>query len=243
LEEAFMDNEVNGSSRPGKLRGMLFRVAVLFAILLFLPFPIAGTLDWPGAWADGAIMILFFIVSRVLAWRKNPGLLEERGRFLKNEEVKPWDKVLSIIVGLVGYFGILVVAALDRRFSWSSNVSWLVILSGFCLVALGNALASWAFLSNRFFSGVVRIQKERGHVVVDSGPYRIVRHPGYLGGIISDIGSVFLLGSYWALIPAALTIAAMGIRTYLEDMTLMKELSGYPEFSEKTRFRLIPGIW
>ncbi|MCC7513034.1 MAG: isoprenylcysteine carboxylmethyltransferase family protein, partial [Anaerolineae bacterium] len=94
-----------------------------------------------------------------------------------------------------------------------------------------------------FFSGVVRIQKERGHVVVDSGPYRLVRHPGYLGSVIGDLGIPLLLGSYWALIPALLTVGAVFVRAALEDKTLQDELPGYIEYARRTRYRLIPGVW
>jgi len=98
-------------------------------------------------------------------------------------------------------------------------------------------------LANRFFSGVVRIQNERGHSVVSDGPYRWVRHPGYAGGFIGDLALPLLLGSAWAFIPAALTAGAVVLRTALEDRTLQAELPGYREYAQRTRFRLLPGVW
>ena len=108
---------------------------------------------------------------------------------------------------------------------------------------LGYAFSSWALIVNRFFSGTVRIQTERGHHVVTDGPYRIIRHPGYAGSLLGYVFIPILLDSLWAFIPAVLLIIVMFIRTASEDSTLQTELPGYAEYAEKTRYRLIPGIW
>lgn len=232
------------SPSPNRVSISMFaRVAVLFLLLMLFPFPIAGRWDWWGAWASGILMVVSFIVSRAIAARVHPDLLAERGKFLAHEDVKPWDKILSPIVGLFGMIAISATAALNLRFGWPPRASLGMQLTGLAIVALGYALASWALIVNRFFSGVVRIQKERGHVVVDSGPYRLVRHPGYLGSVIGDLGIPLLLGSYWALIPALLTVGAVFVRAALEDETLQDELPGYAEYARRTRYRLIPGVW
>jgi protein-S-isoprenylcysteine O-methyltransferase Ste14 len=222
---------------------MIVRVAILFLVLLLLPFPIAGSWDWWGAWANGLLLIVFFIISRLIVARRHPDLLVERGRFMAHEDIKPWDKILGLLVGLVGAVLTIVVAGLDFRLGWRPQVSLPVVLIGLAGVILGNLLASWAVVANRFFSGVVRIQKERGHVVVEDGPYRYVRHPGYLSGVISDLAAALLLGSYWALIPASLTAMALVLRTALEDRTLQEELPGYKEYTRRTPYRLLPGVW
>jgi protein-S-isoprenylcysteine O-methyltransferase Ste14 len=116
-------------------------------------------------------------------------------------------------------------------------------LIGLLLVALGYAIATWAMLSNRFFSGVVRVQTERGHEVVDSGPYRFVRHPGYAGSLLAGIGFPLALSSMWAWLPLLLVLVVTVVRTRLEDETLRQELPGYDAFSARTRFRLLPGVW
>jgi protein-S-isoprenylcysteine O-methyltransferase Ste14 len=140
-------------------------------------------------------------------------------------------------------FPLVIVAGLDHRFGWSPVFPlWLIVL-GIFLIALGYAFSVWAFVENRFFSSVVRIQTDRGHVVCDSGPYRIVRHPGYAGNILPLLGIVLALSSLWTLIPAAVALVIAVIRTALEDRTLQDELPGYKEYARRVRYRLFPGIY
>jgi protein-S-isoprenylcysteine O-methyltransferase Ste14 len=114
---------------------------------------------------------------------------------------------------------------------------------GVGIAVLSAALIAWAMRSNKFFSSVVRIQKDRGHVVVSSGPYRFVRHPGYTGISAFTLATPLILNSLWAFVPAVLTAAVSGLRTFLEDRTLHNELEGYPDYARKVRYRLVPGIW
>jgi protein-S-isoprenylcysteine O-methyltransferase Ste14 len=114
---------------------------------------------------------------------------------------------------------------------------------GFVLISLGYAFAAWALAENRFFSSVVRIQTDRGHVVCDSGSYRIVRHPGYAGNMLALPGMVLALSSMWTLVPAAVALIIAVIRTSLEDRTLQDELPGYRDYARRVRYRLIPGIY
>jgi len=140
-------------------------------------------------------------------------------------------------------YPLVIVAGLDHRYGWSPAFpSWLVVL-GFVLIALGYAFATWAFAENRFFSSVVRIQTERGHVVCDSGPYRVVRHPGYAGNVPPLLGIALALSSVWTLAPAAAALTITVIRTALEDRTLQDELPGYREHAQRVRYRLIPGLY
>ena len=138
---------------------------------------------------------------------------------------------------------LFVVAGLDHRFAWSPHFStWLNFL-GLALAAAGYGFAGWAFLENRFFSAVVRIQPERGHVVCDTGPYRIVRHPGYAGSLLPPFAMVLALDSVWTLIPATAAVVIAVVRTALEDRTLQEELPGYRDYADRVRYRLIPGIY
>jgi protein-S-isoprenylcysteine O-methyltransferase Ste14 len=132
---------------------------------------------------------------------------------------------------------------LDFRFEWSPPLPLAVHVVSLAVILLGYAFSTWAMIANRFFSGTVRIQTERGHTTVTDGPYRIVRHPGYAGAVIAYLVTPFALGTLWALVPTGLTVILYVVRTALEDRTLQEELPGYAEYAKKTRFRLVPGIW
>jgi len=140
-------------------------------------------------------------------------------------------------------FPMVIIAGLDHRYNWSSEFPLWLNLIGFILISLGYAFAAWAVTENRFFSSVVRIQTDRGHVVCDTGPYRFVRHPGYAGNILALFGIVLALSSVWTLIPAAVASVIAVIRTVLEDQTLQEELPGYRDYAQRVRYRLIPGIY
>jgi protein-S-isoprenylcysteine O-methyltransferase Ste14 len=136
-----------------------------------------------------------------------------------------------------------VVAGLDVRFHWTGPIRLASHLSGLLVTILGYALFLWAMASNAFFSEGVRIQVERDHAVVSGGPYRYVRHPGYVGAILAQVATPFLLGSLWALIPGLVSAMLYVVRTHLEDKTLIEELPGYREYAQQTSYRLMPGVW
>lgn len=202
-----------------------------------------GDLGWWQAWVYSLLIVAAGPGGRIWAERRHPGLLAERQNMEKIQSAKSWDKVLAPLMALSVTFPLVIVAGLDHRFGWSPIFSlWLIVL-GFLLISLGYAFAAWALAENRFFSSVVRIQTDRGHVVCDSGPYRIVRHPGYAGNILALPGIVLALGSLWTLIPAVIAIIIAVIRTELEDRTLQEELKGYKEYVQRVQYRLIPGIY
>jgi protein-S-isoprenylcysteine O-methyltransferase Ste14 len=183
------------------------------------------------------------IAGRALAERRHPGLLAERDQSPNMPGVKKWDKVLSPLMGVSISFPLIIVAGLDHRNGWSPAFPLWLNLLGLFLVASGYALAVWALVENRFFSGTVRIQTERGHVVCDTGPYRLMRHPGYAGNILPLAGMVLAFSSLWTIIPAAVALIIVLVRTALEDRTLQEELPGYREYARNVRYRLFPGIW
>ena len=201
--------------------------------------------DW-GWWQGWAYSLLFAssgIGIRIWAERRHPGLMAERAQLSRAQDVKSWDRLLAPLMALSLGLPLFVVAGLDHHFGWSPDFpSWLNIV-GLVLAAAGYGFAGWAFLENRFFSAVVRIQSERGHVVCDTGPYKIVRHPGYSGSVLPPFAMAVALGSLWTLIPAAAAVVIAVVRTTLEDRTLQKELPGYREYAERVRYRLIPGIY
>ena len=228
-----------------KIKLSLRMVVLMFFFILVvpsLPLLITRHWDWWEAWAYAVISILGFVVSRWLAARKNPDILAERAGSLEREDAKPWDKKL---VRLVGLFSMLipVVIGVDVLLHGRPVFGQQLRIVALVILLVGYVLGSWALIANRFFSGVVRIQTDRGQHVVDSGPYRWVRHPGYADALLVYLATPFFLDSLWAFLPVVLTMAVLVYRTSLEDKTLHEELEGYREYAARVRYRLLPGIW
>jgi len=209
----------------------------LFFVIIFIS---AGRIDY---W-QGLIYVLIGLIMTVVNYtvlRIDSELLEERAK--PGEGTKSWDKAilgLSLLVTISMY----ITAGLDSgRYHWSPQYHWSFYILGIILTALGQLLFLIAQKQNRFFSSTVRIQTERGHTVCETGLYKMVRHPAYLGSIIQSLGFPLLFGSRWSIIPVALSIILLVTRTYLEDKTLKNELQGYLNYSQKTRYKIIPFIW
>lgn len=216
---------------------------LLFVVLMpLLPVLISGRMGWWEGWIYGLLAILSFGISRMLAARRHPDLLAERGRLTEQQDAEGWDRRLAPWLGLGGV-GMLVVIGLDARFGWSPDFSPTAKWAALIALLAGYALSSYALIENRFFSATVRIQRERDHRVVSSGPYRWIRHPGYAGALLTYLATPVFMESWWALIPAALTASLMGLRTALEDRTLQDRLQGYREYAARVRYRLVPGVW
>jgi len=224
----------------------MLRSAVRFlALLLFVPallFAAAGTLSWPLAWAYVALATVGSVASRLIIARKSPDTLVERAKGLAGEGTQPWDRVLMPVV-IWGAVVTMILAGLDHRFGWSWIASTWVRVGALVVAALGYALAAWAMAVNRFFYATVRLNRERGHAVVSSGAYRLVRHPAYAGSLLATLALPAILGSLWAFVPAGLTALAIVVRTGLEDRFLRSELEGYAAYAARTRRRLIPAVW
>jgi protein-S-isoprenylcysteine O-methyltransferase Ste14 len=221
---------------------MLMLLLVFVIGMPLLPLLISWRWNWWEAWVSAAIAIFGFAISRYLASRRHPDLLVERGQYLENPNPEPWDKYLSPLSSLGGAL-IPLVAGLDMRFGPSAQFGLALKIIAILLMLSGYALGAYALITNRYFSGMVRIQTEREHHVINTGPYRWVRHPGYAGALISNFAAPFLLGSWWSLLPALLLLGIIFLRTSLEDRFLQEKLAGYQEYSHKVRYRLIPGIW
>ena len=202
-----------------------------------------GDLSWWQAWVYSLLIVVAGLGGRVWSEQRHPGLLAERQNIENIHNAKSWDKVLAPLMAVSIAYPIVVVTGLDHRYNWSSELPFWLIVIGFILISLGYAFATWALAENRFFSSVVRIQSDRGHEVCESGPYRIVRHPGYAGNIVALFGIVLALSSLWALIPAGAASIIAVIRTVLEDRTLHQELPGYRNYARRVRYRLIPWIY
>jgi protein-S-isoprenylcysteine O-methyltransferase Ste14 len=234
-------------SVAGKAKGTSFVVArwildqtmrlVGGTAVLFL---CAGRIDWGAGWAYQALTLSYVEGTAAVLIPGNPELLAER--LGPREGAKTWDMLIMSIVG-VGLIALYVVGGLDERHGWSAGIAPAGQIAAGVVMGLGYALAVWATAANRFFSLIVRIQAERGHAVATGGPYRWVRHPAYVGGILSYLAGPILLGSWWALLPGILCGLLMALRTALEDRTLQVELAGYREYAGRVRYRLLPGVW
>lgn len=176
-------------------------------------------------------------------FRKYPDLIADRANFSDIDDTKSWDKILAPLVAVLGPIVMLLVAGLDIRFGWSTNLPLVLQVAGLVIVALGYSLGVWATVVNKFFSVIVRIQRERGHSTITSGPYKYVRHPGYAGRILANIAMLLVLDSLWELVPAVLVNCLFIIRIALEDRTLHEELKGYSDYAGRVCYRLLPGVW
>jgi len=214
-----------------------FAGIIFFIVILFIS---AGRINYYQGWIYTALSFLGLMINFILI-RNDAELLDERSN--PPGDAKEWDKrilKLSALSTIIAY----IVAGLDSgRYHWSPDLPWGTYLLGIVLMFGGQLLFVIAKKTNKFFSSVVRIQNDRGHTVCESGLYRYIRHPGYLGMIISWVGFPLLLGSMWSIIPIVFAIYLLLVRTHLEDKTLITELSGYRQYIQKTHNKLVPGIW
>ncbi len=214
--------------------------ALRFVLILSMPpvliFASAGRVDLPVVWACIGVLVTAAVVGYSLM---DPGLRKERMRPAPGG----LDRRLRFAV-MPFFLGHLVFAGLDiGRLHVSDTVPIALRIAGVVGYALSMALTIWAMWTNRFFSPVVRIQAERGHRLVTGGPYRLVRHPGYLGACGSIVFGGLALGSWWALAALAVPFALMIRRAIIEDRFLHENLDGYREYAERRKWRLMPGVW
>ena len=215
---------------------------VMMGVMMAVFFASSGRRDIPRAWLFFGAAFVYFVASTLALYRFNPELLIAR-LTLRREGSKTWDEILMRAANLMGMLLIPAVAGLDLgRYGWSS-LDIIYAVPGFVLFILGAVLITWAMIVNRYFESTVRIQEDRDHEVVSTGPYRFVRHPGYLSGILWMSSVPLILGSLYTLLPVMIYGVMMILRTHLEDRTLRDELPGYAEYAERVRFRLIPWVW
>lgn len=216
--------------------GSLALTLIVMGALLFFP---AGTFGWDRGWWYLAVFVVAVVIAMIYIWRVDPELFAIRRK--AQAGTKTWDFAF-VAVTLTSMAAILPVAGLDFRFHWSQlpdGVVWL----GYLIFAAGFGLTAWAQGVNRHFEITVRIQTDRGHKVIDAGPYATIRHPGYIGGVALGFGTALALGSLVAVIPVIICTVALALRTLAEEATLREELPGYADYMHKVRFRWVPGIW
>lgn len=212
-------------------------MTLLGGLVLFIS---SGRIDWLMAWIFiGANLVNSFVMAVI----PNPDLIAERALARSREGIKKWDFIFVNLLSWVCPTALLITAGLDKRFGWSPQMPLMLQVFALIIGLSGLLLADWAMLSNKFFSSFVRIQKDRGHTVVTTGPYQVVRHPGYTGGLLFNLTIPLIFGTLWAFAPAVLLMAVTIVRTFLEDKTLLEELPGYREYTQQVRFRLLPYLW
>ena len=214
---------------------------VFMAFWIAVVFGSAGRLGWIRGWICVTAYVISMTIAGLLVRRRNPGLLEARAHW-RRRDTKPFDKVfLAVYLPLTLIQPAL--AGLDAvRFGWSS-MPFATVYAGLALFAMAMSLITWAMMVNPHAESTVRIQTDRDHKPVTSGPYRIVRHPMYVGAILMYPAAALMFGSVWALALSAGMAILFVWRTVLEDRTLRRELPGYEQFATLTRYRLIPGLW
>lgn len=220
----------------------VIQMLVFIVLIPFLPLLVSGRWGWLEAWVYLVVAVGSFIISRALAARRNPGILSERARFLDHADTAPWDRKLAPLLGLAGLL-IPLAAGLEARFGSLHPFGLAVKITALLILLGGIILSSWALIENSYFSGVVRLQPERGQHVVSRGPYGLVRHPGYAGGLVMYMAFPFFMDSPWSLLPVILIIVVTAARTRLEDRFLQESLPGYREYAARVKYRLLPGVW
>jgi protein-S-isoprenylcysteine O-methyltransferase Ste14 len=232
------------SEKPNLLRGIVQRMAqvliqsLIVCVLLFVS---AGRLDWPWAWAYIGTSTAILGFNLIVFLSRDPEMVAERGR-IKRGQTKGWDNLLTRVM-IIPAFGAFIVIGLDKRFGWYPAYAPAIHLVALLVWALGQLTVTWAMASNKFFEQTARIQDERQQTVAAGGAYRLVRHPGYTGMIIGWLAFPVALGSWWGFIPAVLSVVCFVVRTAFEDKMLQEELPGYKEYTQQTRYRLLPGVW
>ena len=234
----FMENRgIQKLDKDGKLaliREYLARVIMVVILVLT-----SGTWTWINIWIYFALAALTSMLVYIFVVRVNPSLYNERGN--PGDNTRKWDLIWLSAYGLISY-SLIIIAGLNKRNGWSSlGDEW--IIPGGILIILSGVLVAWAMAVNSYFSSVVRIQDDRGQTVVASGPYQYIRHPGYLGVIFYYIGTPMMLDSWISFFPVLIIILGFMLRIQFEERTLKEELSDYERYSQKVKYRLIPGIW
>ena len=218
--------------------GQFIGIFVAFALALFLP---AGTLVWHAGWIFLALFFSFYLAITIWLYHHNPGLLQERMR-LRTSDQLAWDKVLFPLLMIIPFAWLIFMSFDAVRFHWSPLPVWLEFV-GVVVLVCSFYLLFLTFRENAYLSPVVRIQEERGHTVVSTGPYHYVRHPMYAAMLVFVVGTSLLLGSGYGILLALLFMVMLARRAVLEERTLREELHGYAAYMTQVKYRLIPYVW
>lgn len=227
----------NASARSVAILKRILTVGSFTVMSLILSLWVGNDFMWEGPWILTLSSGMISLIGLKIIPRST---IAERGD--RKTNVEPWDRWISSSAGIL-YFVFFATAGLDHRLGWSSDIPLWLRSFAWVIFMAGNALVLWAMKVNAFFSDKVRLQKDRGQTVCDQGPYRMIRHPGYLGIISYYLMMPMVIGAWLPMIPAILTALLMIIRTIKEDRLLRQKLPGYEAYALKVKARLIPTLW
>jgi len=224
-----------------KTTSVVVRLVAMVAVLGGALFGLAGTFAWPAAWGYITVVTVVIGVYGLVVLPTHPELVEERRH--PPADAKRWDRPCVAAVAVLGPAALIVLSGLDRRYGWSPDTpAWLQV-AGLAIGLVGGMFTNYAVTTNPFFSAIVRIRRDRGHHVIEAGPYRFIRHQGYAGSIVYMLGTAASLGSRVAVAATVALSLVLVVRTALEDRTLQAELEGYAAYATRVRYRLLPGVW
>lgn len=231
--------------RPKSAGPVVIRAVIQFAFSIIITggllFFSAGSIKWPRAWIHLCLWTVTLLVNLIILIKTNPSLLDARTKRRKFES--RFDMFLMLFIMTPALIAVPIVAGLDTvRYKLLPIPFW-AVLPAVLLHIVGDALILWSMVVNPYSEKTIRIQTERGHHVITTGPYAVVRHPMYTGFILFFLSIPLILGSGWAFVPVSVACLALIVRTVFEDRILQKDLPGYDEYAQKTRYKLLPGIW
>lgn len=233
---------MTSSENDQLVRTLILQLLLWSAISGAILFTGAGTLRWPEGWVFLALWFAAGLASSLALARDNPEILKERMRPLRQEDQKDWDKPILIGI-LLGWVALHFFAGVDVvRWRWSNIPGW-IEAAGAVLMLAGFYAMHRVLRENAFAAPIVKIDTERGHRVIDTGPYAVVRHPMYAGAVLYFAGTALLLGSWLALAIGAALCGLLALRAVWEEDALKAELPGYAAYAERVRHRIVPGVW
>jgi protein-S-isoprenylcysteine O-methyltransferase Ste14 len=211
---------------------------VVLGALLFVP---AGTLNWPAAWLFLATTGILGLAGGLWLARHDPALLAERMRPMMQPDQPAADKSFMLVFGFVALIWFLAIGSDTREHG--VRIPWGLQALGLAMLLSASGFIMWVMRENSFAAPVIRLQTERGHRVISTGPYALVRHPMYSGTVLFFVGAPLLLGSWWGVAMSPLLALLFAGRIVIEERALTAGLPGYADYTTRVRYRLVPGLW
>lgn len=223
------------------LRRVVIQTLVWFVLQAVLLLGVAGDWTWPQGWTYLGEVLALSSATTIGLMKTDPELLKGRMSSPLKRNQRPVDRAIMMAY-FAAYIGWFVLIGLDHRFMWT-GAPLIVQILGAALIGAGMVLVWETFRANTFATTQVRVQAERAQTVIDSGPYRYIRHPMYAGMVLFVIGTALMLGSLWGLLATIVLFLMLGLRIGGEEQVLKQDLAGYAEYMTRTPWRIVPGVW